>query len=406
MRANVQAIETLICDAGWRNYHFVKLTTTDGVVGWSEFDEGFGSPGVGSIIERLAPRVVGRAVGAHERIYAELHCMTRPGSGGVVAQALGAIENALLDAKARTLGVPCFELLGGKVRDRIRVYWSHCATWRINRPTYYKPAINDLDGVKAIGQEVRERGFSALKTNIFLYRPGGQHPRGWRPGFGDPFSPELNVDRQVLSNLRMHLEAIREGAGPNVDLLLDLNFNAKTEGYLKILREIAGLDMFWVEIDSFSPEALGYVRRLSPHPISSCETLLGLREFMPYFREQAMDVAIIDTPWNGVWQSMKIAAVAEAHEVNVAPHNFYGHLCTMMNAHFSAAVPNLRIMETDIDRLAWDDELVSHPPVYENGYLVLPDRPGWGTEPNEAAIRARPPKAQGGLLDYAPQAKS
>ena len=65
-----------------------------------------------------------------------------------------------------------------------------------------------------------------------------------------------------------------------------------------------------------------------------------------------MDVAIIDTPWNGVWQSMKIAASAEAHEVNVAPHNFYGHLCTMMNAHFAAAVPNLRIMEIDIDRLA------------------------------------------------------
>ncbi|RPI30393.1 MAG: mandelate racemase/muconate lactonizing enzyme family protein, partial [Hyphomicrobiaceae bacterium] len=346
MRTKVKAIETLACDAGWRNYHFVKLSTEDGVVGWSEFDEGFGSPGVGAVIERLAPRVVGQAVGEHERIYAQLHCSTRPGSGGVLAQALGAIENALLDAKARTLGVPCYELLGGKVRDRIRVYWSHCATWRINHPTYYKPAITALDGVKAIGQEVRERGFSALKTNIFLYEPGGKNPKGWRPGFGVPFYPELNVDRDVLNNLRLHLEAMREGAGPNVDLLLDLNFNAKTEGYLKILREIAAIDMFWVEIDTFSPEALGYIRRLSPHPISSCETLLGLREFMPYFREQAMDVAIIDTPWNGVWQSMKIAALAEAHEVNVAPHNFYGHLCTMMNAHFAAAVPNLRIMET------------------------------------------------------------
>jgi galactonate dehydratase len=204
----------------------------------------------------------------------------------------------------------------------------------------------------------------------------------------------------VLRNLRMHLEAMREGAGPDVDLLLDLNFNAKTEGYLKILRAIADLDMFWIEIDTFNPEALGLIRRQSPHPISSCETLLGLREFLPYFREQAMDVAIVDTPWNGVWQSMKIAAAAEAHEVNVAPHNFYGHLCTMMNAHFAAAVPNLRIMETDIDRLAWDDELVSHPPVYENGHLVMPDRPGWGTEPNEAAIRARPPKGQPGLLNY------
>src|SRR2546421_1946274 len=106
----------------------------------------------------------------------------------------------------------------------------------------------------------------------------------------------------------------------------------KTEGYLKILRAIADLDMFWVEIDSFNPEALGYIRRQNPHPISSCETLLRLREFLPYFREQAMDVAIIDTPWNGVWQSMEIASAAEACEVNVAPHNFYGHLCTMMNA--------------------------------------------------------------------------
>jgi galactonate dehydratase len=212
--------------------------------------------------------------------------------------------------------------------------------------------------------------------------------------------PELNVDRNVLRNLRMHLEAIREGAGPDVDLLLDLNFNAKTEGYLKILRAIADLDMFWVEIDTFNPEALGLIRRQSRHPISSCETLLGLREFLPYFREQAVDVAIIDTPWNGVWQSMKIASAAEAHEVNVAPHNFYGHLCTMMNAHFAAAVPNLRIMETDIDRLAWDDELVDHPPLFENGHLIVPERPGWGCVPNEAAIRARPPKGHTGLLTY------
>jgi L-alanine-DL-glutamate epimerase-like enolase superfamily enzyme len=130
-----------------------------------------------------------------------------------------------------------------------------------------------------------------------------------------------------------------------------------------------------------------------------------LREFLPYFREQAMDVAIIDTPWNGVWQSMKIAASAEAHEVNVAPHNFYGHLCTMMNAHFSAAVPNLRIMETDIDRLSWDHELFIHLPEYVDGYLIMPDRPGWGTEPNEEGLRAHPPKGVGGLLNYGQKAK-
>ncbi len=398
--SRITSIETLACDAGWRNYHFVKVVTEDGVTGWSEFDEGFGAPGVATAVNRLGARVVGQPVGEHERIYAELYAATRPAAGGVVALALGAIENALLDAKAKTLGVPCYELLGGKVRDRIRVYWSHCATWRINHPTWYKPAITDLDGVKALGREVREKGFTACKTNIFLYDENKKNPRGWRPGFGSPNQPAVNVERDILTNLRMHLEALRDGVGPDVDILLDLNFNAKTEGYLKILRAIADLDMFWIEIDSYNPEALGYIRRQSPHPISSCETLLGIREFLPYFREQAMDVAIIDTPWNGVWQSMKIANLAEAHEVNVAPHNFYGHLCTMMNAHFAAAVPNLRIMETDIDRLEWDHELFSHVPEYVDGHLVMPSRPGWGTEPNEDAIRARPPKGSGGLLSY------
>jgi galactonate dehydratase len=402
----VQSIQTLACDAGWRNYHFVKLVTDSGIVGWSEFDEGFGAPGVSAVIERLSARVVGQDVSAHERIYAELYAATRPAAGGIVALALGAIENALLDAKAKALKVPVYELLGGKIRDRIRVYWSHCATWRINHPQHYKPAITDLDGVKAIGREVREKGYTALKTNLFIYDAEGRNPRGWRPGFGVPFHPEINVERPVLDNLVMHLQALREGAGREIDLLLDLNFNAKTEGYLRILRAIADLDLFWVEIDSYSPEALAWIRSRSPHPISSCETLLGLREFLPYLRNQAVDVAIIDTPWNGVWQAMKIAAAAEAHEVNVAPHNFYGHLCTMMNAHFAAAVPNLRILEIDVDRIAWDRELFDHEPEIIDGHLLLPPRPGWGIEPVEAALRAHPPQGPVGLLDYGRKARS
>jgi L-alanine-DL-glutamate epimerase-like enolase superfamily enzyme len=396
----VSKVETLACDAGWRNYHFVKVSTDSGIIGWSEFDEGFGSPGVGAAIMRLAPRVAGQSAMDHERIFAELYAVTRPGAGGVVGEAIGAIENALLDVKAKALKVPAYQLLGGKVRDRIPLYWSHCATWRINHPTYYKPAITDLDGVKKLGQEVREKGYKALKTNIFIYDGDKRNPRGYRPGFGVPFQPALNVDNTVLRNLHMHLEAFRDGAGTDVELLLDLNFNAKTEGYLKILRAIADIPMFWVEIDTFDPEGLAWIRRQSPHPISSCETLIGLREFLPYFERRAMDVAIVDTPWNGVWQSMKIANAAEAYETNVAPHNFYGHLCTMMNAHFAVAVPNLRILEIDIDRLPWDHELFTVVPKIENGELVMPDTPGWGTEPNEAALKARPPKDNPGLLSY------
>ena len=395
----ITELKTLSCSASWRNYYFVKATTEDGIVGWSEFDEGFGSPGVGTVIEQLSSRVVGQSVMQHERVREDLHCVTRPGSGGVVGQALGAIENALLDAKAKTLNVPCYDLLGGKIRDRLRVYWSHCVTWRASRRPHYQPEITDADGVRALAREVRDRGFSGLKTNMYRYE--NNKILGWGSGFGVPFLPELNIDRKVLKGVREHLEIIRDAAGPDMDILLDLNFNAKTEGYLKILREIADLDMFWIEIDTLNPQALAYLRSQSRHPIASCETLIGVQQFLPFLREQAVDVAIVDTPWNGVWQSMKIAAAAEAHEVNVACHNFYGHLCTMMNAHFCAAVPNLRIMEVDIDRIAWDHELFTHLPVYEDGHLVLSDRPGWGTEPNEDALRNYPPITSHGLMGRA-----
>ena len=104
-----------------------------------------------------------------------------------------------------------------------------------------------------------------------------------------------------------------------------------------------------------------------------------------------MDVAIIDVPWNGAWQSYKIAALADTYEVNIAPHNFYGHLATMMSAHFCAAIPNFRIMEIDVDEVPWKDELVLHLPKIIDGYLIVPDRPGWGCDLNEDAIRAHPP---------------
>ena len=161
----------------------------------------------------------------------------------------------------------------------------------------------------------------------------------------------------------------------------------------ELFKRMAGVQMTTVPYQA-------YVRSQSPHPVSSCETLFGIREFKPFLDANAVDVGIVDTIWNGVWQSMKIAAFCDAHDVNVAPHNFYGHLCTMINASFAAAVPNLRIMETDIDRLAWDDELFTHAPEYRDGELIIADRPGWGTDPVEEAILAHPPKVTGGLLQY------
>ena len=402
--STITDVTTLSCDAGWRNYYFCKITTSDGIVGWSEYDEGFGSPGVTVVIEKLANRLVGLPVLDHERFYAEAYCLTRPAAGGVTAQGIGAIENALLDAKGKTLGVPCYVLLGGRMRDAVPVYWSHCATWRINHPQVYGQKIDTLEGVRQAGEEARTKGFRAVKTNLFRLDENGRNPKSWRPGFAAPFQPELNPDPQLLRHLRRHLEAMLDGVGEDVEVLVDLNFNFKTEGYLRALDAIRDLPLFWVEIDSYNPEALAYIRSHSPHPISSCETLIGVREFLPFFKAQAIDVAIADTVWNGIWQSMKIANLAEAYEVNVAPHNFYGHLCTMMNGHFCTAIPNLRIMELDVDRPEFDADIFSHVPEVRDGTLIVPDRPGWGIEPVEEAILARPPRKDAGLFQKRPSA--
>ena len=128
----ITSLETLHADGGRRAFDFVKVTTDDGLVGWSEYNETFGGSGLTALIRRLAPALVGKDPRAHEAHVALMQALRRTSAGGVVQQAIGAIENALLDVKARALGIPVYELLGGPVRDRIRLYWSHCGTYRVS----------------------------------------------------------------------------------------------------------------------------------------------------------------------------------------------------------------------------------------------------------------------------------
>jgi L-alanine-DL-glutamate epimerase-like enolase superfamily enzyme len=387
----ITALDCLHADAGHRNFDFLKVTTDAGLVGWSEYNESFGGKGVTAAIRHLAPAVVGKDPRAFEAVVALLYALRRQASGGMVQQAIGAIENALLDVKAKALGVPVYELFGGPVRNRVRLYWSHCGTYRLAWPELMQiPRLRTLDDVVALGKEVVEKGYTALKTNVSIL---DDQPRLHAPGFarGDYF-PELNAERPVLAAIRDQLAAFREGTGPDVDILVDLNFNYKTEGFLKMARAMEPFDLFWVEIDSRDAEALHYIRQGTTIPLASGECLFGRRDYRPYFERQAMDTVIIDVPWNGLAESLKIAAMADAYEVNVAPHNFYGHLATMMSAHFSAVVPNFRIMEIDPDRVPWYDDLVTVTPRIEDGSLLLPEGPGWGTEVDEAAVRAHPPR--------------
>jgi L-alanine-DL-glutamate epimerase-like enolase superfamily enzyme len=388
----IARIDDLHCDAGWRTFSFLKITTDDGIVGWSEYNENYGSHGLTAVIRALGERLIGQDPGPIERISAQLYAVTRQAPGGVNQQAIAAIENALLDVKGKALGVPVYALFGGPVRDRLPLYWSHCGTYRITRAAAMGvEPLRSYAQIEALGAEVKRRGFKAFKTNIL--RLDAQGPDLYMPGFtASPGWPELNLDPRTLAAIHEEMKAFRAGAGPDTGILLDLNFNFKTEGYIRIARALEPYNLFWLEIDSFDAHALADIRRAAPMPIASCESLFGRRQFKPYFEQHAMDVAIIDVPWNGLLESLKIAAMAEAYEMNVAPHNFYGHLCTLMSAHFCAAVPNFRVMEIDIDDVPWKDELVTVPPTIEDGALVVPTRPGWGADIDEAVVRKYPPK--------------
>ncbi len=386
----VTSIETLHCDAGWRAWTFIKITTDDGLVGWSECTDSHGSPhAIEGAVKDLQHVVIGKDPHQVEKIYWDLYSGTRQSTGSVIQKAIAGIENALLDIKGKSLNVPVYELLGGRIRDSIRVYWSHCGTSRVRAADMVnqKP-ITSFEDIKDMADEVKRRGFDAIKTNIALF---GDKPHIYMPAFGkSEGGPELNADTKLMRDIDTYVRTWREALGNEVDMILDLNFNFKTEGFIKIGRMLEQYNLLWLEMDTYNADALRLVRDSIRIPICSGENLYGSREFRPYIENHAMDIASVDVSWNGAWQAKKIADLAELYEMNVAPHNHHSHFGTFMTAHFAAAIPNLRILEVDIDDVSWKDTITTKTPAIENGILTVPQGPGWGIEVNEEGLKKHP----------------
>ena len=214
----LEAYQTLDCDAGWRRFSFLKLIAEDGTTGISEYNECYGSPGLTGVIEGVLEWIIGKNPFSHEKLSAELYARTRQAHGGIAQQAIAAVENALVDLKARSLGVPVYELLGGAVREELPLYWSHCGSYRLPRTAEMLgvPPLTSLDDLISLGKEVREKGFSALKTNIFLFE---EQPHMHQPGFARSEGwPALNPERRIINSLKEQLGAFREGAGPDLSI--------------------------------------------------------------------------------------------------------------------------------------------------------------------------------------------
>ena len=391
----IVGFDTLHADAG-RSFSFLKIITDKDIIGWSEYtgiSEILRRKGLTAVIESLLKPLIGRDPREIERITNDLYTATRQSPFGLNQQAIGAIQNALIDIKAKSLNIPVYELFGGPLRKHIPLYWSHFALYRLKRgfDTHQKEEIKDLAQMAAHAKSVLEQGYSALKTKIHCFDESGG--TGYFPCFGsEPGAPELNLSPLMLKNIVNQMSAIRETVGDELDLILDLNSNFKPDSIIRISSALKHLGIRWLEVDVFDADILRDIRQKSPIPIGGCEMLCNAKSFAPFFSKRSVDVPLIDVSWNGLLESIKIANIADVFDLNISPHNFTGYLATQISAHFAAITPNLEIMEFDVDEVPWLGEFFTEPLRIEDGKLILSEKPGWGMDVDEKAVLKRPPR--------------
>ncbi|UUX94970.1 mandelate racemase/muconate lactonizing enzyme family protein [Aquabacterium sp. J223] len=392
-------VQSLHADGGYRVCSYLKVTTDEGLVGWSEYYDSFALTRIDPLIQDLARAAIGMDPRQFGRVSESLLATTRLSAGGLAHQAVAAIENACLDIAGKAAGLPVHTLLGGPLRDRVPVYWTHCGSFRVGpRKRFYTevlgcPPVRTLQDLADVARQAVAQGYRAVKTNPVFF--DGEEPTFFNGGFriAPGFLDRSLSDRQVGAIVEQ-MTAYREAVGPDVGLMLDLSFSQRTEGYLRIAQRLEPLNLSWLELDTPDPQALALIRRHTRVPIASLESLHGIGQYRPFIDQQTVDTCIVDPMWNGVWQSARIAAFADAYETTMAPHNPVGALGSLMSLHLSAAAPNLRIMELRVDEAPWTRDFLTHPPEVVDGAMRVPDRPGWGSDLDEDALRARPPRGR------------
>jgi len=378
----ITRVTPIFCDGGWRAFTFIKVETDEGLVGYGECTDNRSSFGIGGCVRDLEPRLIGQNPTMVEKRYWDMCQHFQQNPGGIAQKAIAGIEVALWDIKARALNVPLYELFGGPLWDKIRVYWSHCGTYRARSPELFtaSPPLRTMDDIAKLGEEVVARGYTALKTNIII---PGERPRMLR-------TFDQNIDYNILKAIDKLVSTFRKAVGDGVDICLDLNFNFKTEGFIQVAKVVEPYNLMWLELDIYDPDALLQIKQSTRVPICSAENLYTMKGYQPYLERHAMDVCMIDLPWNGYIESRRIAALADMYETMVSPHNYYSHLSTFMSAHLCASVPNVKIMETDVDSVPWRDDIITELPDIKDAYINLPKKPGIGAELNEREIARHP----------------
>lgn len=385
----ITAIKTFIVDGGFRPWTFVKIETNeDGLIGWGDCTD-WGSPGpVAATVERYAEWVIGRDPMEVESIWWDLAAASARHTGGIAWKAMAGIDSALWDIRGKVLGAPVWQLLGGKMRDRLRLYWSHCGSVRAaHSERLGLPPVRTTDDLRKLAAEVRERGYTAIKTNLFALK---DRPDA-RPLLNRFTTHAGDAPPSVIRNAELIVGTFREELGPDVGIALDVAFTFKLGGAAKLARALEPYDLMWLETETLDPDALRLIRDSTSTTICTGESLFGTHQYKPYLQLHAQDIIMPDLAWNGLTVGKKIADMAHAYDVLVAPHNCHSPINTLVSAALCATIPNFFIQELDVDDAPWRDDLMTHPFEIEDGHLKLPQRPGLGSDLIESELLKHPP---------------
>jgi galactonate dehydratase len=362
----IAAQKIFVANVSRTNFVFVKLYTDEGIDGVGEATLEWKTKTVVAALEELERVLVGRDPFAVDAIIEQLHRDSYWRTGAVFRTALGAVEAALLDIKGKALGVPVFELIGGRFRDRVKCYANH---WFYGATTADEYAANARKGVAM--------GYKALK---------------W-----DPFDvADLEMDRVQRRQTIEIVEAVREAVGPDIDLMLDVHGRLNVPTAIAMCRELARFDLTWIE-EPVPPEnidALAEVRRKSPVPIAAGERWYEPGKFAEALAKGAADILQPDVSHaGGLSETKRIAHQAHQHLIPVAPHNPVGPVMNAMTLHTALAIPNFSVFETVSVDVPWRAELVRETLRFEDGAILAPTAPGLGVEIVEEAF---------GRFPYAP----
>lgn len=374
----ISRVKVFLISSGALRPVIVKVETDEEIYGIGEaaIAYGLGSTAAAGMIQDLAARfLIGEDPHAIEALWSEMydHSFWAKGGGPIVFAGISAIEQALWDIKGKALKVPVYQLLGGKVRDDVRVYANGWST----------ATATAVEFARAAERPVKD-GYTALKCYPLAIPDRGtlRHPT------------HRALTREHTDLAFQRVKELRNCVGPEVDLMLDLSGALTTDETIRLCQKYEDLGIEFIEepADPFDIGALKKVSEKVNIPIA-----LGERLYTRYGFRKVMETHAVDTVQpdvgntGGILETKKIAAMAEAYNLRVAPHNCASRVCTASTLQVCATLPNFSLLElypyrkdnptnVEFTDLIPDD-------MVKGGYLRVFERPGIGVELTESVIR-------------------